>query len=340
MDTIYRLAKLNRLVHSHHVKFAFAWLANALRIRHLSIRLDPVMACNLSCSMCFFSNETFRTGSKGIFTKNELHRLAAMFFPRALLVVIGCGAEPTLYPGFNDIVRLAKAHRVPNVGLTTNAQMLTTEHIRRFIVDKLDELTISVHGVRKETYERFMINASFEKLHDVLQTLDGEKGHSVFPQLRLNYTVNSHNLEELSDLFRVYGRYNIATLQIRPIIDFNGQYRQLLPVESVSLYRKTIEGLRTEARARGITFLSNTTDPLFQTENYSSMILQAVHRRITPLSVWRDDFDWRHESYDEFCKRIGWSDHLFKSIFASGSEVRRFNSGAWGKYSAKYEVTL
>ena len=339
MDTIYRLIQLNTLVQNHRAKFALAWLAHAMGIRHLSVRFDPVMACNLSCSMCFFSNGDFRRGSKGVFTDDELHRLAGMFFPHALLVVIGCGAEPTLYPGFTEIVQLAKKYSVPNVGLTTNGQLLSPEHIRQLIAYNLDEMTVSVHGVRKKTYERFMVNASFEKLHQVLGCLDREKDNSPFPQLRLNYTVNPDNLEELREFFAVYGRYNIATLQIRPIMDFEGKYRQMLSGKTLALYRTIIEELRKQAHARKITFLANTVDPLFEEENYSSLILQAVHRRITPLSVWRNDFDWRHETYDAFCERIGWRSFLFNGIFAARGELRRFNTGAWGKYSAKYEIS-
>ena len=340
MDTIYRLIQLNGLVQDHRAKFALVWLAHTLGMRHLSIRLDPLMACNLSCSMCFFSNDAFRKGGKGVFSKDDLHQLADMFFPHALLVVIGCGAEPTLYPDFPTIVRLAKEHRVPKVGLTTNGQLLTAEHIRQLIAYNLDELTISVHGVKKATYERFMVNASFEKLHDILRTLEDERGQASSPALRINYTVNPDNLEELRDIFEVYGRYNIATLQARPIMDFEGKYRRMLSEKDLGLYRRIMQELKAKALERDITFLANITDPLFEKENYSSMILQAVHRRITPLSVWRDDFDWRTESYDAFCKRIGWGTFLFKGIFLGRDQLPRFNTGMWGKYSAKYEVTV
>jgi hypothetical protein len=123
-------------------------------------------------------------------------------------------------------------------------------------------------------------------------------------------------------------------------MDFEGRYRRVLSGEDLELYGRIIQELKAKALDRNITFLANTDDPLFEKENYSSMILQAVHRRITPLSVWRDDFDWRSESYDAFCERIRWGTFLFKGIFSGPDKLRRFNSGMWGKYSAKYEVTV
>ncbi len=152
--------------------------------------------------------------------------------------------------------------------------------------------------------------------------------------------MNADNLEELSSFFDVFGRYNIATLQIRPVMDFEGEYRRLLTPDDIQSYRRIISELREKSHARGIAFLSNTTDPGFEQQNYSSLILQAVHRRITPLSVWREDFDWRHETYDDFCRRIGWAGFLFRTMFTDRDKALSFNTGAWGKHSAKYEVNI
>ena len=340
METTYKLIRLNRQLRSHRVKFAAALVAHHLRIRHLAVRIDPVMACNLRCTMCFFSNEEYVKNAKGIFTAAELERLADMFFPRALLVVFGCGTEPTLYRNFPELVRLARRYKVPHIGFTTNGQLLQEDHLQKFIEYGLHELTISAHGVTKETYERFMVNSSFERLHDVLHTLDivKQRNNSGFPHLRLNYTVNAMNLDELNSFFDVYGQYNIKTIQVRPIIDFNGQFRDLLATNDLPVYDDAIAKLRAGCKARGVTLLANTSDPVYETENSSSAILQAVHRRITPMEVWRHDFNWRTETYNEFYKRIGWSSHLFKLILSDPTTVNKHSTGAWGKHSAKYEV--
>jgi molybdenum cofactor biosynthesis enzyme MoaA len=290
--------------------------------------------------MCFFSNEEYVQNAKGIFTPGEIERLAQMFFPRALLVVFGCGTEPTLYKDFTELIRLARRFKVPHIGFTTNGQLLEREHFRKFIKYGLHEITISTHGVVKDTYERFMVRSSFERLHEVLATLDDVKreNNSTLPHLRLNYTVNARNLSELAQFFNVYGTYRIETLQVRPIIDFHGEFRELLTSADMPAYAGVINRLREECKARGVVLLANTSDPVYEVENFSSSVLQAVHRRITPLEVWRPDFDWRRETYDEFCKRIHWSTHLVRSIFSAPEEVASQSTGAWGKHSAKYDV--
>lgn len=340
MQRIYKLIRLNRLLRSNRLKFAAALAAHTLGIRHLAVRVDPVMACNLRCSMCFFSNEDYVRNARGIFTAAEIERIAGMFFPRALLVVFGCGTEPTLYKDFPGLVRLAQRHNVPHIGFTTNAQLLVEEHIRKFIEYGLHELTISMHGVTRETYERFMVNAAFERLHNALTTLDAVKQQtgSPLPHLRLNYTVNAANLDELERFIDVFGRYKIRTLQVRPIIDFHGEFRELLTARDLPKYNAILEKLRPECSQRGVTLLANTSDPAYELENTSSTILHAVHRRITPMEVWRPDFDWRTETYTEFCRRVGWTSHLLKLVLSNRTDINTLGGGAWGKHSAKYEV--
>src|SRR5258706_2568367 len=199
MDAIYKLIRLNRLVRSHRLKFAPVLAAHLLGMRHLFVRLDPIMACNLRCTMCYFTNDEYRKQVKGEFSSQEIERIAELFFRQTLQLVVGCGTEPTLYKDFPEIIHIAKKFKVPFVGFTSNGQLLTKDHISKFVEYGLDELTLSVHGVERGTYERFMGRASYERFHQVLRLVDEVKGErgSLVPSVRLNYTVNAENLAEL-----------------------------------------------------------------------------------------------------------------------------------------------
>jgi MoaA/NifB/PqqE/SkfB family radical SAM enzyme len=107
------------------------------------------------------------------------------------------------------------------LGMVTNGQLLTTDHLEKLVELGLDELTLSTHGVKRDTYERLMRRASFDKFIEVLDQLEAIKKRTAAtrPQLRLNYTVNAENLEELAAFFDVYGKYTLRTLQVRPIVD-------------------------------------------------------------------------------------------------------------------------
>lgn len=342
MQTVYRLLKLNYFLKGHRAKFAAAYAAHNLGIRHLAIRFDPVMACNLRCRMCYFSNDDYVKSVKGMFTPEDVERLASMLFPRSLLVVFGCSTEPTIYKNWPELVKLAKRYGVPNVGMTTNGQLIKPEAIEKIIDYGLDEITISCHGVKRETYERFMTKASFDTFHSVLRNLtDAKRRRGVsHPQLRINYTVNSDNLAELDSFFEVFDDYDIKTLQVRPIMDIEGEYRSPIASGELDHYNGIITRLGKECERRGIRYLANTADPTYQETNDHSVILQAVQRYVGPMNVWREDFDWRQETYNEYCRRVGWNSYLLKCVFSNIQGVLKYNSGFAGKYAAKYEVTL
>jgi len=50
-----------------------------------------------------------------------------------------------------------------------------------------------------------------------------------------------------------------------------------------------------------------------------------VLRYINPQIVWKGDFDWRHESYREYCRRIGWRKTLLQATFLSSDKFRKLN---------------
>ena len=85
----------------------------------------------------------------GVSAPAEIERIAEVFFPWAVQLYVGCGTEPTTYKGFVDIIALGKKYKVPMVGLVTNGQLLTAEHLEKLVDLGLDELTLSTHGVER-----------------------------------------------------------------------------------------------------------------------------------------------------------------------------------------------
>lgn len=165
---IYKLIRLNRFVKSHRLKFAAILAADMLNMRYLNIYLDPTLACNLRCKMCHHSCAKDEQTFAGQFSFEEIGRLAQLFFPNAVRLQIGCGAEPTMYREFVDVIKLGRDFGIPHIVMTTNGRLLTEKRIEELVRCGLDELCLSTHGVQKKTYEELMVNASFERFLNVL----------------------------------------------------------------------------------------------------------------------------------------------------------------------------
>ncbi|CAA7615431.1 conserved hypothetical protein [Candidatus Terasakiella magnetica] len=310
------LLKLNRAIGSLRLKFLYVLLADMLGWRHTIVRLDPVLGCNLRCRMCCYSDAQWVASQpRARFSTADFERLAEQFFPTALQVHVGCGAEPTTDPRFPDIIRLAKAYGVPHVALVTNAMALRQEQFRRAVDLGLDEVVVSSHGTTRESFERMMTGASFDRHLSALRMIADESAAGG-PALRINFTVCAETIEDLAALPGLYARYGMRTLQIRPItpLDF-AQYRTALPPALVPRYRALVAAVRAECAALGVTVLANVTDPAHAEVNYSASVYQVgVLRVISPLMVWKPGFDFRIQDVAAFKRSIGFRRELLGRV--------------------------
>jgi MoaA/NifB/PqqE/SkfB family radical SAM enzyme len=323
-DRFYQLLNLNRVVRSHRVKFAGLLGLYWLRQRHLWLRFDPVMSCNLRCQMCYFSDPEFTKLNTGRFSPAEIERIAESFFPWAVQLYLGCGTEPTTYKGFLDVLALGRKYKVPMLGMVSNGQLLTREHLERLVELEVDELTLSTHGVRRDTYERLMRRASFDRFIEVLdqlETIKRQRGVSR-PELRLNYTVNAENLKELSDFFSVYGKYTLRTLQVRPIVDLgNTECAEKDMTPYVARYNEILRGIERTCAEKGIRLLANYEDVTYEKKTTRAALAPEVVVYLSPQDLSKQGFDWRNESYREYCKRTRWSRTLIKKVFTRAADL-------------------
>jgi len=333
MKNVYFLLKLNRYIRSPRVKNLGIYFLHLTNKRYLGIFLDPVLACNLRCRMCYFSDPEKRKTMKGVFDKEDIVRLADALFHRALKLQIGCGAEPSLFAHNREIIRIAKEKKVPYISMTTNANLFSEEDWWQLVEAGLDEVTLSVHGVTKESYEYFMEKAVFEKFHSALATLTEIKKKYPSFQIRLNYTVNKDNLDELQFFFDVFGNYLFDILQIRPIQQIgNTDYHDFSWKEIYEHYDFVIEKIKSECKEKGITCIAPAKNDLIADENENSTVVESTYCYVSPKYVWKDDFNLKEDDYESYAKRTHLGRKLLANVFRSKKSFEK------SKKKLNYEI--
>lgn len=323
---VYRLLQLNRKIKNHRIKFLGLFLLHKFNKRYLAVNLDPIMACNLRCKMCYFTDEDYVKTLKGQFKEEDLPIIAKSIFGRALKLQIGCGTEPTLYKNLVKIVELGKQYKVPYISMTTNANLLTEKKIERLIKAGLNEFTISLHGVTKESYENFMKKASYEKFVTIFKALAKLKSKYYF-KVRINYTFNKDNFYELNDFFSHFSADSFDILQIRPIQKIgNTEYNNFDVSTLAKDYPKLIRSFREVCRQNNIVLMAPITLFSISNENQSSFVFDYAFCYISPNKFWKDGFNWRQESFNEFSRRIKWGRTLFLNIFRSKNKLRALSN--------------
>ncbi|WP_412987563.1 radical SAM protein [Pontimicrobium sp. IMCC45349] len=323
---VYKLLQLNRKIKSHRIKFFGLWFLHTFKRRYLAVNLDPVMACNLRCKMCYFTDADFVKTLKGQFKKEELDRVANVIFKRALKLQIGCGTEPTLYKNLEHIVALGKQYKVPYISLTTNANLLDEAKIESLIKAGLNEFTISLHGVTKESYEDFMKKASYEKFQNAFKAFAKLKQQYDF-KVRINYTFNKDNFYELTELFAHFDGSSFDILQIRPIRKIGNTEYNDFDLDAIrDDYPSVLETIKNNCKKHNITVLASDSIPKTKDSNQSSFIFDYTFCYVSPNKFWKPNFNWKEESFDDFSKKIKWSKQLWSNIFKSKKQLKSMSN--------------
>ncbi|RUA10967.1 MAG: radical SAM protein [Flavobacteriia bacterium] len=324
----YSLLKVNRLIRNHRIKFLGLFLFYKLKKRYLAVHFDPVNACNLRCRMCYFSDDNFTKNLKGIFDKKDLPRLGEVVLKQALKLQIGCGKEPTLYKDIGEIIKVAKDFKVPHVSLTTNANLLTKDNLLRWAELGLDEIIVSLHGVYEDTYNDFMQKADYKRFLQSLSYITEVK--KIYPDLslRINYTFNEDNFNELKDFFKVFGAFDINKLQLRPINNLgNTSYQNFKMDKVIPVYDEILSLISKECKKRNITLIAAaSTDSLVSKKNKASLVHNYTYCYISPTDFWHEDLDWRNETYNDYVKRKKITSELLRNIFSSSKKLEHLQT--------------
>ena len=318
MSSIYSILRINAKIKSFRVKMLGIWLFHILGKRYIGIFLDPVLACNFRCKMCYFSDEEKRKTYKGILKYEDIELIAGKLFHRALKLQIGCGAEPTVYKDWIRIVELGKLANVPYISLTTNGNLLTEEQLIFSIEKGLNEITLSAHGLTRETYESMMVNGNYDLFLNLLGYISEAKNAYPGFKLRVNYTVNKENIDELTKVWDVFGD-NVDILQVRPVQKLGDtEYNDFDLNFFYEKYDAIILPLIDECKKRNVVCIVPGKENLLalkDTKDKDVAIEEATYCYVSSQGCWKDGFDYHKDSFESFSSKHKLGRKLFAGIF-------------------------
>ena len=317
----------------------------SLRRRIVGVYLDPVLACNLRCRMCYFSDPEKRGELKGVISDNVLDHIEKNIFPYALKLQIGCGAEPTLYHHLPALITRAKNSGISYISLTTNGQLLATGNVSlsELVKAGLKEITLSIHGTDRETYEHLMPGAKFDNFLNLVKQLaviKNEYGKEFI--IRINFTVNSLNLSNLKDnrFWELWKNNGIHPdiIQLRPVqkigeSDWNDFDLSTLKEH----YDSTFGNIITRAKEKGIVIMAPTRaslDEVSTPQGATEAIIEDIsYCYISPTTVYKPDFDVSKENLYTYLRRHKTGSFLLRSILS-----RNYSRQAKSSKKLNYKV--
>lgn len=313
MNSFYSLLKVVGSIRSPFVRHCGVLAFYLLKKRYLGLYLDPTKACNLKCRMCFFSGESHKHPDRTQLSLDDYKSMADAMFHRVMRLQIGCGAEPTLYKELVQLVRIGRERRVPHISLTTNGNLLTNEKLEALAEAGLDELILSVHGLTKATYEYLMQHARFDVFMRLLGDLKEVKAKHPGFKLRINYTVNENNVDDLLLFPDVFAGLDVDVLQVRPIQNLgDSDYKNFCLDKVYERYDSVFGLLKEYAGTHGTLLIIPTKENLDvlasddgqeKAEDYFQDLTYVYG---SPGFLWRKDFDFKNDTFESYCKKKGY----------------------------------
>lgn len=303
--------------------------AHTLRRRTIGLYVDPTLACNLRCRMCQFSSEEMRrTTLRGRITDEALAALPAALMHRALKLQIGCGAEPTVDPRTTSIIASGRAAGVPYISITTNGQLLTPALLDEYITAGLNEVTVSLHGVTASTYQALMPGASYERFLTLLDTLRHAKRQHPQLVVRVNFTVNADNVDELPQLPALFGSGLVNILQLRPVQNLGkSSYTNFNLQPLVDKYDATFGLLRRRAQQAGITCLMPERDDILLTAREPGrldiLFEQLTYCYVGPQGAYAEGFTLPGDTYRSYHRRNHTLRRTLRALFTRNTPAPR-----------------
>ncbi|MHB0870963.1 MAG: radical SAM protein [Chloroflexota bacterium] len=217
---------------------------DVLRSKPVLVYAESTSRCNLHCFMCRLSFPETTRQAREHMKLETFARLEPLLEPESRLSLFGLG-EPLLNPNFVEMLRIAKA-RGSFVGLNSNA-MLLTERIAQAMVELgQDLLVVSFSGGTRETYERVITGANYERVLGNLRRLNELKQLSaisyqpsaistqdagldtgdssliipieqVKPVLQLQFTAMRDNVHEVPEVVRLALELRCAGVVVMPL---------------------------------------------------------------------------------------------------------------------------
>src|SRR5579871_4328690 len=192
--------------------------------RFAHLEMDISSKCNIRCRMCYFSFDHYFHGPPTYMRLPQFRAIADALLPYTHTLTLSLGSEPLTSPFFVAILEAAHAYAVPNVTFYTNALLLTDRLIDAVLDNGVTQISISIDGATRETYERIRCGASYDRLLANIRTLVARRnaaGRS-HPALRFGVVMMKSNAHELADLVSLAAELGVADMTFCHMVVYEG----------------------------------------------------------------------------------------------------------------------
>ena len=216
----------------------------------IALSIEPTTSCNLRCPECPSGLRAFSRpiGMLDVeLNKNIIDELKATL----TYITYYFQGEPFLNPAFTQMVKYASDRNI-YTATSTNAHYLTDKVCKQVVDSGLSRMIISIDGVNQESYSKYRIGGSLDKVIEGTKRMVHWKKQmkSKTPFIVWQFIVFNHNEREIEEVKELAKEVGVDHLGIKTAQLYNFEDKaDILPTnEKYSRYTKGQEGVKIKNR--------------------------------------------------------------------------------------------
>ncbi|KQC07905.1 MAG: hypothetical protein APR54_05405 [Candidatus Cloacimonas sp. SDB] len=177
--------------------------------------IEPTNICNLKCPLCPSGNGTLKR-SRGFMDYELFCRIIDEVKDRAFMVVLWNQGESFLNKDFTRMIKYAADNKLFTL-VSTNGN--TTLQAEELVNSGLDSMIVSLDGTSQETYNKYRVNGSLQKVLDNVEAVvkAKKKFASKYPLIRWQFLVMKHNEHEIDKIKDLSQEMGVDNLELKSV---------------------------------------------------------------------------------------------------------------------------
>jgi radical SAM protein with 4Fe4S-binding SPASM domain len=181
----------------------------------ISLSIEPTTSCNLGCPECPSGLKQFTRPTGNLKTQN-LNAWLNPIIDRLWYVNFYFQGEPFIHKEILNQIEFASKKGV-FTSTSTNAHFISSEMAEKIIQSGLDQLIVSIDGTTQETYEKYRVHGSLEKVLTGTKNIVEAKKKlgSNTPHIVFQFLVVSHNEHQIEDAQRLANQLGVNEIRFK-----------------------------------------------------------------------------------------------------------------------------
>ncbi len=157
--------------------------------------------CNVKCIFC---RDCHQKQDLSYFNEN-MDRIILDMLENASNVVLSGVGEALFSPHSRKLIkRISELFPQIKFSLISNGILCDEKNLSELgILNKLISITVSLHAIKKSTYDKLVVNGDFDRVMQNLKFISEMKKNNLLDRFILNFVVNSYNYKEMPDYVKM-----------------------------------------------------------------------------------------------------------------------------------------